>query len=149
LTDYLERLDERIPVTVRPHPKASPKKINSLKNRLSVSESRSLAEDVSKHDVVVTVNSTAIFEAVIQGKHCCVLQLPWYGVEFEPFTHDHIGQLSTDSVDIADALSDRSVQTQKDYLQRFCYLPSTDGSDRADSSEELVALHIAGQEFDE
>ncbi len=143
--DRLGRLDEIADVTVRPHPKDSTAKMDRYREQVAVSEEPSLAADIANYDVILASHSTALFEGVVQGKVCGVLTVPWDDTEthqaFEPFTHRHIVQVRPGTEDLDRAAAERSIETQREYLRRFCYTPSAfevDGS----SSTELVLDRI-------
>lgn len=116
-----------VPVTIRPHPKASAEKIDLLRSNFDVSEGNSLATDIDRHDVIVTVHSTAVCQGVVQGKLPAVLELPWGGArssgsEFEPFQHEHVVSLDA-PVDLEAAAEERSTATQREFLDRFFAMP--------------------------
>lgn len=140
LVDCLRSLDDLIDVSIRPHPKDSPEKVQHYQNELDVDEVASLGESIQCYDAVLTVNSTAIFEGVIQGKACGVLQLPWYEVDFKPFTDKHIIQVKAENPEICRPARSRSRQTQQDYLDQFCYMPGEDETtDKNDSVDAIIS----------
>ncbi len=112
-----------IEICVRPHPKDSPEKIERFYDGFPTSDTDNLATDIDRYDFVCTVYSTALLLAVARGKVCGVLQLPWEKNRFGPFTDQHVLQLDEETT-IHERATDRSVGTQRDYLDRFCYIPS-------------------------
>jgi len=141
IVDLLEEIDEHMPVTVRPHPKESASKVKDVYGSFHISRNNTLSEDIENHDIITTVNSTAVFEGVIQGKPCGVLQVPNYPIEQAPFTDDHLIQIRPDVSDLTEAAKQRSEATQEAYLRRFCYMPQS-GDVSYDSSEELICATI-------
>lgn len=129
---------------VRPHPKESENKIEQFFSRFKVSTDRSLEEDVAEHDMALTVDSTAILEGVLQGKVCGVLQPPWNHNKFPPFTHRHILQLDNDSSSLWEDthVEDLSEGSQRDYLQRYCYVPNNDPEHMSNTPRELIATKL-------
>lgn len=138
LVDRLCRIDERIPVTVRPHPKDLREKTEYAADRLSVSQDKSLEEDVRDHDVILSLDSTALIEGVLQGKVCGVLDTEY--PSYEPFTHEHFLRIDGDGseFDFEAAAGERSAATQRDWLEQFCYMPGED-PDAPGSSTQLIA----------
>lgn len=143
--EHLKRLDETIPVTIRPHPKDSEEKVDRLREFFEVSGIDDLSRDVSNYDVITTVNSTAVFEGVIQGKVCGVHQLPWDNSTFPPLVHDHIIQISDPGMDVPERANERSWETQRSYFRQFCKMPQieTDLGVSSGSSAERIATTIA------
>ncbi|MFB6198077.1 MAG: hypothetical protein ABEI52_07405 [Halobacteriaceae archaeon] len=139
LVEWLCGLDEQRPLTVRPHPKDSEEKIRLFDAHLEVSTDNSLEDDIRSHDIILTVNSTAMFEGVIQGKACGVLQLPWDNSEFACRVHDHILQIDSPDVDVPHEAQRRSRETQRDFLNRFCFLPGDHEEVQAKNSADLIA----------
>lgn len=142
VVDRLVELDDQVPVTVRPHPKNAEKVVENMAEHLSLSRNDDLATDIAAHDAVATINSTALFEAAIQGKVCCVLQFPWHRIDFSPFTHDHVVQIESADISLETQATRRSVETQQDYLDYFCYLPGEDTESTADDSSELIVRQL-------
>jgi len=138
--DVLRSISGNIPVTVRPHPKDSERKIRSFERSFEVTRRTTLQEDVADNDIVLTPDSTAIFEGVIQGKTCGILQLPWCESDFEPFTHDHMVQVVDSSTGLLGTT--KSVDSQRDYLDKFCRMPGEDRITDASSSCELISDRI-------
>lgn len=123
----LRRLDRQIPVTVRPHPKDSEAKLERYADHVAVSDEPDLAADVANHDVIVTSHSTAVLEGVIQGKPAGILDFPWDSEvslpDFPAFRHDHMLRIEDGGEDVAAMAAERSVATQRAYLDRFCRVP--------------------------
>lgn len=142
--ERLTTLGDDFDVTIRPHPKESDDKVDAFAERFSVSRGRTIKEDIAAHDAVLSVNSTALFEAVIQGKVPGTLQIPEYRVGFEPFTHDHIIQVTDGSEDLDRLSRERSETTQREYLDSFCYLPGEDSSVATETTTELIAETLVG-----
>ena len=140
LSKFREKTD--IPLTVRPHPKESSRKIDTFFKNFSISEESCLERDIENHDLIITVDSTALLEAVIQGKVPAVLHPPWKQVQFPPFSNEHILQISEDTKSVRSDAQERSKRTQQRYLDEFCYVPSTDESSDADSPVEAVSNKI-------
>lgn len=138
LISLLENIDRRVPVSVRPHPKGSEKKAEWFAERLDLTNQNSLRADIESHDIILTVNSTAIYEGVIQGKSCGILQIKDQKSDFEPFTHEHLVQVRDGMVDFSNAARARSEATQRDYLRQFCYLPGF-SSECGSSSTAVIA----------
>jgi len=149
LVEMLVELDQTTaPVTVRPHPKDSQKKLNVFDERLAISNSKSLSEDIGDSDFILTINSTAIFEGVRQGKPCGVLQLPWFDIKFEPYVDEHIIQVegatlhSENEINIGKEAKKRTSKTQREYLKSFCYSPQIDPSSKFNSSTEFIGEKV-------
>lgn len=144
LATFLGGLDDYFEVTVRPHPKDPERKRELFDREVTVSSDATLAEDVERHDLIVTVNSTALYEGVLQGKPVGILQLPWYEVEFEPFIHEHVIQIRPEDINtperIQSAAQDRSDITQNAYLTRFCYRPNARAGE--DATCEAIRNHL-------
>jgi len=141
LFELLEDIHEEVPLTVRPHPKESDEKLSEFEKRFEVSDGNALEADIGAHDLIVTVNSTALLEGVIQGKVVGVLQLPWYPIDFAPFVHEHVLQFPLDG-ELQQAAKRRSAETQQNYLQKFCYLPRRDENVDSESSEGLIGEYL-------
>lgn len=142
--EHLKRLNETIPVTIRPHPKDPGEKINRLGEFFEVSEIDDLTKDVSNYHVITTVNSTAVFEGVIQGKVCGVHQPQWDKSTFPPLVHDHMIQISDPDQNVLDRAKERSVATQRSYFRQFCRMPQieTDLGVSYSSSADQIAKTI-------
>lgn len=139
ITTILDHLQHRgHPVTVRPHPKESADKIRKYFSPFEISDSNKLSDDIRAHDLVLTVDSTAIFDAVLQGNPCGILQPPWDSVSFPPFTHRHLVQIEDGCEDIESLASERSSETQQDYLNEFCHVPAMDSSIPFDTPVEYI-----------
>jgi hypothetical protein len=127
----LARLDRNVPVTVRPHPKDSEEKRAFYGERVAVSEEPDLAADVANHDVILTSHSTAVLEGVIQGKPAGIVEFPWESEvalpDFPAFAHEHLLRIEDGTEDVGALAAERSVATQRDYLERFCRVPFGDG----------------------
>lgn len=143
--DILNTISENIPVTVRPHPKDSAEKIQWISKKLPVSQTKSLVEDIARHDAAITVDSTAIYEAVIQGKTCGILTLDSSNHDFEPLIHPHLITITEESIDIEKEASNRSVSSQKSYLSKFCTMPATDSTVPARNSLDYITEIIDGK----
>lgn len=142
--DVLSTVDEQTPVTVRPHPKDCQAKIDRYAEHFDVSGRDSLAADVAAHDVIATTHSTAVFEGVIQGKLCAKLDLPWENEHCPPgfpaFSHEHLVDVDGSGVDLDRAAAERSVETQREYLEQFCHMPAATGDH--DSSLDAIMSRI-------
>ena len=138
LVDRLCRIDEQLPVTVRPHPKDSRAKTEYVADRLRVSEDASLAADVAAHDVILGLDSTALIEGVVQGKLCGVFDVGYR--DYWPLEHEHFFRVEGDGsdIDLAAAAEERSAATQRDWLDRFSYMPGED-PEAPESSTALAA----------
>jgi hypothetical protein len=83
---------------------------------------------------------------VLRGVPTGILQLPWYPIDFEPFTHDHILQIRPEMLDrigeISTEAERRSGETQLDYLSAFCYTPTVHPECETDSSTKLIAQSL-------
>ena len=135
---FLEKMNAETTFTYRPHPKSSTGKLENLPDEISISETPSLVNDINDHDVILTFFSTAIYQAIIQGKVAGIVQLPWFPVDFSPFTHDHLIQCAEPTMDFQKSARTRSKRTQLDYLDEFCYMPALDDSVKRDTSLELI-----------
>lgn len=142
LTEILEKVNEKSQVTIRPHPKDSKEKLNYFRSKFAVSHNKPLKEDIREHDIILTINSTALFESVIQGKPSGVIHVPDYDIDFEPFIHEHLIQIRDGNEDLANLAERRSVNTQHDYLQQYCYMPVLDGNTQEETSTELILNQI-------
>lgn len=141
LVDILQKIGSNHQLVVRPHPKGGHKKISYFSKFFPISEHNDLATDVSEHDMVLTVNSTAMFEALLQGKVCGILQLPWYDVEFDPFTDEHILRVGPET-DIDKQAKKRSMKTQRIYLNRFCYQPAIDDQSDFELTVDVIVSEL-------
>lgn len=141
LIDVLDQINDQIPITVRPHPKDSIDKIENFSQYFTVSRNNCLLEDVKRHDIIISINSTALFEGIIRGKVCGTIQLPCYRVTQAPFTHNHLIQFGSDLTNIEQAAEMRSEGTQRDYFDQFCYMPSI-VDDGHESSLDLIVDKI-------
>ena len=135
---FLLNLNKNIPVTYRPHPKSSNYKKGLLPEPINISHSNSLQEDIEEHDVSLTFYSTAIYQGVLSGNVCGVIQPSWFPVEFQPFTHNHIVQVTDPDIDFRKEAIRRDRNTQQDYISNYCYMPNYDESIRQKSSSELI-----------
>lgn len=145
VVDRVERFERNtgVRVHVRPHPKDSKEKIDRYFSDFKTSNSPSLKEDIDQHDVILTVDSTAIFQGIIEGKVCGVVQPPWQRIHFPPFTHEHIIQIGSNEVKLDEEIKLRSHRTQRDYINRFCYTPDINDRCSATTPVELVAEAIS------
>lgn len=128
-------------VAVRPHPKDSIEKMRSFFTEFPISTDSDLETVIGEHDLILTVDSTAIFQGVLQGKVCGVVQPPWDPSSFLPFTHEHIVQITSDQSYPPDEVS-QSTATQRDYLHQCCYVPSLDSTNRYSSPVEYISDRI-------
>jgi hypothetical protein len=142
IIELLRELDDTHPLTVRPHPKESREKFDNLAPDLTLSETDNLTDDVARHDAVVTVDSTALFEGVIQGKVCATLHPPWEPKTFEPLVHTHILQLGSNEMNLDRRGDERSRETQREYLEEFCYVPSEDEGTAAETPTEFISEYL-------
>lgn len=131
-----------IELTVRPHPKGTDEKIQKFFEHTKISRGNSLNDDVESHDVILTVDSTAILEGILEGKMCGVLQPPWNPTSFPPFTHDHILQISDGNIELNGRIESLSNDTQQSYLRQFCYVPNNNDRSVFDSPTEVVTTKI-------
>lgn len=116
-----------VDLRVRPHPKDSAEKIEQFYADIPVSDEPDLATDIDRHDLVVTVYSTALLLAAARGKVCGVLRIPWERNRFGPFEADHVLEIDEDRTDVHDRATARSTETQRRFLERFCYVPPVHG----------------------
>jgi hypothetical protein len=135
----LASINDRYDLTIRPHPKEPSEKINQYYSEFEVSTENSLSEDVENHDVILTVDSTAILEGVIQGKVTAILQPPWKHKRFDPLVDEHMIQVTNATPDFEHEAAARSVKTQREYLSRYCCMPSLEASIEVNSSVEMIA----------
>ncbi|WP_128081474.1 hypothetical protein [Haloferax sp. ATB1] len=144
LADILRTFQRKnnLNLRVRPHPKDSEEKISRFFNDFQLSRGAGLESDIENHDIVLTVDSTALLRAVLRGKVPGVIDLPWEQNTFSPFTHDHVLSIDSDFVDLEQQASKLSETTQVDYLQRFCYVPSLDESSKFNTPREYLAAKI-------
>lgn len=142
IVERLSGIEEHNPfsITVRPHPKDSDKKMESFFQDFRISREKSLEDDIRSHDLIITVDSTALLRGVLDGKYCAIIQTPWDPITFPPFTHDHIIQITGDeNVVQTDAVSR---ETQIDYLTKFCYVPSLDPDCPHTTPVELISEEL-------
>lgn len=126
----LSILDEAtgdVPVTVRPHPKASDEKVATIESAFPVSTEADLAADIASHDAVITLYSTALCQGVIQGAVPAVLDVPWSGPyasgsDWGPFGDEHVVRLDA-STDLRAAARRRSTDTQRAFLRQYFRMP--------------------------
>ncbi|WP_206742058.1 hypothetical protein [Haloferax sp. ATB1] len=79
LADILRTFQRKnnLNLRVRPHPKDSEEKISRFFNDFQLSRGAGLESDIENHDIVLTVDSTALLRAVLRGKVPGVIDLPW------------------------------------------------------------------------
>lgn len=144
LVEVLRSFERRnnLSLTIRPHPKDSEEKLSTFFGDFSVSRDSELEDDINSHDIVLTVDSTALLRAILKGKVPAVVDLPWEQNRFPPFTHEHVLSISEDSSSLDQSISGLSETTQANYLQRFCYVPSLDNSSKFDSPQECLVSKI-------
>jgi len=144
LTDILRSFEKQnnLNLTVRPHPKDSEEKIETFFSNFRVSRNAGLESDIEDHDVVLTVDSTALLRAILKGKVPGVIDFPWEQNNFPPFTHEHILSIDVNFDHLERSTMELSRTTQNDYLQRFCYVPSLDESSKFESPREYVVSKL-------
>jgi hypothetical protein len=119
----VERAND-IDVRVRPHPKDSAEKIDRFYSDFRISDVDDLETDIERHDFICTVYSTALLLAAAMGKVCGVLRIPWERNRFGPFDDEHVLAIDSDTNEIRRRASDRSTETQAEFLRQFSYIPS-------------------------
>jgi len=142
VSDTLKEVEKQngASVVVRPHPKESKSKIHSFYDDFEIHDDGTLNNGINQHDAVISYDSTAVFPAVIFGKPLGILEPPWTTQSFEPFTHPYITKIGIDNylINPKSATPGR----QKDYLQKYCYIPGLDESNNYDSPVEYCTSRI-------
>lgn len=128
-----------IDIVVRPHPKDSEEKLTRFYADFEISTEDDITADIARHDLVLSVYSTALLLAVAEGKVCGVLRIPWEQNRFGPFDDPHVLEIAADRLEVHDRATQRSVETQKRYLRRYCYIPAVHGCSDLGSPTEYIA----------
>lgn len=143
IVDRLKQIEDEsgIRITVRPHPKDSPEKIDQYFSDFDISTDSDIRTDIDAHDAILTVDSTALYLGAIKRKLCGIIQTPWDEITFLPFTHEHILEI-TGPVNLHAVAQERSVTTQKSYLTDCCFVPAIATDSEYTSPVELVSKRI-------
>lgn len=143
IAERLRRVAEAndVEVTVRPHPKDSPEKIERFYADFPISDVDDLGTDIERHDLVLTVFSTALMLGIAEGKPCGVIDLPWEQNDFGPFQDPHLVPVTESNVEVHERARERSRTTQERYLRRYCFIPAVHG----DSGHETPGEYIASE----
>lgn len=144
ISSFLKELANNtgIPITIRPHPKDSQSKISKFYSDFNISDKADIWEDIRSHDMIITIDSTAIFLGVLLGKSCGIIQPPWDNITFRPFTHPHIIQINDSTIDLRKSAAKRTCRTQISYLNECCFVPNQDKGSPFDSPTELITSSI-------
>jgi len=132
-----------VAVTVRPHPKDSTEKIERFYGDFRVSEVEDLEADIARHDLVLTVFSTAVMLGVARGKPCGVIDLPWEQNDFGPFQDTHLIPVTESDVGVHERARERTRETQERYLRRYCFIPAVHGDSGHETPGEYIASELA------
>lgn len=116
-----------IEVRVRPHPKDSAAKMERFYDGFERSQISDVAADIERHDFVCSVYSTALLYAAACGAVLGVIRIPRDRNRFGPFDHEHVLDVTADNHDVHGRAADRSMATQQDYLEQYCYIPAVHG----------------------
>jgi hypothetical protein len=144
IAERLRRVAEvnGVDVTVRPHPKDSRAKVERFYGDFEISDVASLEADVERHDLVLTVFSTAVMLGVARGKPCGVIDLPWRQNDFGPFQDPHLVPVTESNVEVRERARERSRETQERYLRRYCFIPAVHGDAGNGTPGEYIASHL-------
>lgn len=131
-----------IDVTVRPHPKDSPEKIERFYSGFRISDEEDLRTDIRRHDLVLTVFSTALMFGVAEGKVCGVIDVDWGQNRFGPFEDTHILRVTPSDLEVRERAKRRSRETQEQYLRRYCFIPAVHDDSGYEAPAEFIAAHL-------
>lgn len=131
-----------INIVVRPHPKDSEEKITRFYSDFKISMEDDITADIARHDLVLSVYSTALMLAVAEGKVCGVLRIPWEKNHFGPFQDPHMLEITADRLEVHDRARQLSTETQKNYLRRYCYIPAVHDRLNRGSPAEYIASRL-------
>lgn len=144
IADQLRRIAEEndIEITVRPHPKDSPEKIERFYSGFQISDIEDLKTDIRRHDLILTVFSTGIMLGIAEGKVGGVLDVEWAQNHFEPFEDPHLLHMTASNVEVHERARRRSNETQERYLRRYCFIPALHSDSTAKTPAEYIASHL-------